>query len=496
MEGALPMSSKWNKKDLKKFNLGLFKRGNDKYKKAAIAALLLSSLTFNLGFAKETEDKDTFEKVYHVYVANSYIGSVSEEIAIQEVIDQKQQEASIEYKEFSIDAGASITVIPEQVFTVEAKDNETIEKLQEAIVVEAQAYALQVNETPIAYVKDLAMYEEAINMLKRQYVSQEDLDKLKASISSTEQSQLQDGETRLVAVTLSEEITGAETTIQPSEIITAEQAVKLLQTGALEQEIYAVQAGDVLGSIAQKHGLRTAELLALNPSITENTVLQIGQAINVTVNKPYVSVEAVYEKFKIETMDFAKVVEEDETMLKGDKVVKQEGAPGKKEVSYLITEQNGQRTERVQTSEEVLAEPENRVVVVGTKVIPSRGTGTFSWPAVGGYISSEMGARWGSYHRGIDIARPSNYTIKASDNGVVTFTGRDGTYGNKVVVNHNNGYETIYAHLSQIDVSVGQVVAQGTAMGVMGSTGRSTGTHLHFEVHKDGSYVNPLAYLE
>ena len=327
-------------------------------------------------------------------------------------------------------------------------------------------------------------------------MSQEDLDNLNASASSTEQSQLQDDETRLVAVTLSEEITGAETTIQPSEIITAAQAVKLLQTGALEQEIYAVQAGDVLGSIAQKYGLRTAELLALNPSITENTVLQIGQAINVTVNKPYVSVEAVYEKFKVETIDFTKIIEEDETMLKGDKVVKQEGAPGKKEVSYLVTEQNGQRTERVQTSEEVLAEPENRVVVVGTKVIPSRGTGTFTWPAVGGYISSEMGARWGSYHRGIDIARPSNYTIKASDNGVVTFTGRDGTYGNKIVVNHNNGYETIYAHLSEIDVSVGQVVAQGTAMGVMGSTGRSTGTHLHFEVHKDGSYVNPLAYLE
>ena len=70
-----------------------------------------------------------------------------------------------------------------------------------------------------------------------------------------------------------------------------------------------------------------------------------------------------------------------------------------------------------------------------------------------------MGTRWGAYHRGIDIARPSNYTIKAADNGVVTFAGRDGTYGNKVVINHNNGYETVYAHLSSINVSVGQVVA-------------------------------------
>lgn len=102
----------------------------------------------------------------------------------------------------------------------------------------------------------------------------------------------------------------------------------------------------------------------------------------------------------------------------------------------------------------------------------------------------------GEFHRGIDIARPSNYTIKASDNGVVTFTGWDGTYGNKIVINHNNGYETVYAHLSQIDVTVGQVVAQGSSIGIMGSTGNSTGTHLHFEVHQNGSVVNPLSYLK
>ena len=107
-----------------------------------------------------------------------------------------------------------------------------------------------------------------------------------------------------------------------------------------------------------------------------------------------------------------------------------------------------------------------------------------------------MGPRWGSYHRGIDIARPSNYTLKAADNGTVTYAGWDGSYGNKVVINHNNGYETVYAHLSSIGVSVGQVVAQGAKIGVMGSTGNSTGTHLHFEVLKNGALVNPLSVLK
>jgi len=133
--------------------------------------------------------------------------------------------------------------------------------------------------------------------------------------------------------------------------------------------------------------------------------------------------------------------------------------------------------------------------VVGTKVVSSRGTGEFTWPTVGGYISSGMGQRWGTTHRGIDIARPSNYNILASDNGVVVSAGVSGSYGNRIVINHNNGYTTLYGHLSSIKVSVGQVVEKGSVIGIMGSTGNSTGTHLHFEVEKNGELVNPLSYV-
>ena len=109
-------------------------------------------------------------------------------------------------------------------------------------------------------------------------------------------------------------------------------------------------------------------------------------------------------------------------------------------------------------------------------------------------------AKWGcvgaQLHRGIDIARPSSRTILAADNGVVVSAGWDGAYGNKVVIDHNNGYKTLYAHLSSINVKVGQTVPQGANLGVMGSTGRSTGVHLHFEVTKNGSLVNPLSVLK
>lgn len=99
-------------------------------------------------------------------------------------------------------------------------------------------------------------------------------------------------------------------------------------------------------------------------------------------------------------------------------------------------------------------------------------------------------------HKGIDIARPANRNILAADNGVVEFAGYDnGGYGNKIIINHNNGMKTVYAHLSSISVSVGQTVEKGKVIGIMGSTGNSTGIHLHFELYKNGALQNPLDYL-
>ena len=119
------------------------------------------------------------------------------------------------------------------------------------------------------------------------------------------------------------------------------------------------------------------------------------------------------------------------------------------------------------------------------------------WPANGGYISSKMGYRWGKQHKGIDIARPSNRNIKAADNGTVVSAGwNSGGYGNRVIIDHNNGLRTLYAHLDSVDVSAGQTVGKGEKIGVMGNTGNSTGVHLHFEVHKNGTMENPLNYLQ
>ena len=131
--------------------------------------------------------------------------------------------------------------------------------------------------------------------------------------------------------------------------------------------------------------------------------------------------------------------------------------------------------------------------------IPSRanvvagasGVGRFIWPTSGSISQNPV-----SYHMALDIANRSLPGVIASDGGTVTFSGCVGYgYGCHVMVDHGNGFVTLYAHLSRIDVSAGQVVGQGQNIGRLGSTGRSTGPHLHFEIRKGGVLQNPLAYL-
>nr|WP_272506138.1 M23 family metallopeptidase [Natronobacillus azotifigens] len=119
----------------------------------------------------------------------------------------------------------------------------------------------------------------------------------------------------------------------------------------------------------------------------------------------------------------------------------------------------------------------------------------FIWPTIGGVITSYQGPRWGSFHKGIDIARPDDYSILAADGGIVSFSGWINGYGNTIEIDHQNGYTTQYAHLESIHVTVGQQVNQGDIIGIMGTTGRSTGIHLDFEVYYRGELRDPMDVL-
>lgn len=138
-----------------------------------------------------------------------------------------------------------------------------------------------------------------------------------------------------------------------------------------------------------------------------------------------------------------------------------------------------------------------RVMAVrSTPVQPAQLFSGYIWPAQG-TLTSRYGWRWGRMHRGIDIAAPHGTLVKAAGAGVVSKAKfSSGGYGNLVEIQHPNGSKTLYAHNSQILVRQGQTVAQGEVIAKVGSTGYSTGPHLHFEIHPPGKgAVNPLAYL-
>lgn len=120
-------------------------------------------------------------------------------------------------------------------------------------------------------------------------------------------------------------------------------------------------------------------------------------------------------------------------------------------------------------------------------------TGNFVWPA-----SGTISQRYSWYHKGLDIANRGGGAILAADAGRVELAGwpDSGGYANRVMIDHGNGYQTLYAHLSKISVSAGQTVNRGDVIGSMGCTGRCTGTHLHFEIRKGGVLLNPLTFLQ
>ena len=116
------------------------------------------------------------------------------------------------------------------------------------------------------------------------------------------------------------------------------------------------------------------------------------------------------------------------------------------------------------------------------------------WPSCG-RVTSEYGPRWGRVHHGIDVAAPAGTPIYASRSGRVTFVGWDGGYGNIVRIDHGNGISTAYAHMVRFDTSVGAEVNRGDRIGFVGTTGNSTGPHVHFEVRYNGESVNPREHL-
>lgn len=246
---------------------------------------------------------------------------------------------------------------------------------------------------------------------------------------------------------------------------------------------YAVQEGDTLSSIAEKYGLDVSTILWEN-NLTERSVLKPGQAIRI------LPVDGIRHK-----------VARGETIYTVAKRYGLDDSGAQSIVDYPFNEFLNDETFELATGQFLMvpggikpteAAPARAAIA---RLTPDAGavaaTGSFVWPA-----SGKITQGYAFYHRAIDIANRGGGPILAADAGTVAISGwTSAGYGNHIVIDHGNGFATLYGHLSSLQVQAGQRVNRGDVIGQMGSTGRSTGVHLHFEIRQGGVLLNPLSQL-
>ena len=250
---------------------------------------------------------------------------------------------------------------------------------------------------------------------------------------------------------------------------------------------YTVESGDTLSGIALKFAV-TPETIKWANDLSDVHSISPGQKLKIlpvsgvayTV-KSGDTLESVAKKYQADAqaiVDFPfNDIPDDFSLKSGQTLVVPDGQPPEVKVPPRVR-------------------PQPQYIARGpsSPAFEAPGGAGFVWPTSTTGISQYFA--W--YHPGIDMPNPSRPGVAASDGGTVVIAGWPDNYGygNRVVIDHENGYRTLYSHLSNVYVSIGQTVSRGQIIGQMGSTGRSTGTHLHFEIHFKGVPVNPLNILK
>jgi len=270
----------------------------------------------------------------------------------------------------------------------------------------------------------------------------------------------------------------------------------------IEQEawIYTVEPGDNLWTLAyEKKLVPLSHIIRYNPKLNPDRIWP-GDKILLRPENPYYDVEISIVNTLREPVPYFTEFIRDPSLLATQRRVVSEGVEGEMDRTYDIKLLNGYENRVDITKEVILVEPITAVVRVGTKRTLSRVSST-NFGVTTGRLTSGYGYRIHpisgvrSNHTGIDIANVVGTPILAYAEGRVITAGWQGSLGLAVFIDHGGGLITRYGHLSRIDVSVGDRVSVGQRIGGMGSTGYSTGSHLHFEVILNGRFRNPFDYI-
>lgn len=416
---------------------------------------------------------------YAVIVDGQWVGVVADPETVDQLLSLASRQMEAAGWE-QVKAAKEVEFIPTRARAGELTPAGQLRQiLGEKLGWQVQAYALKVSGRTVGIFPDKDMAERLLAEVKDHY--------------------LQGKQGQVQAVTFAEEVEVVPQVVSSPQASDPEEVKALLLYGRSRKETYVVAQGDSLWSIAKANGLTVDDLQAANPQLVSQDRLSIGQEINLVKPDPLLHVMVTREVEVAEAIPYPTQVKDDSSLYRGQEKVKQQGSDGEKILRYRLVESNGAVVEKQLLEEKVVREPVPKIVARGTRLavaIASRGSGSgvLGWP-LAGRITSGYGYRGREFHTGIDIDGNRGDPVRTAGAGRVITVGWNGGYGLEVIVDHGNGLATRYAHLSAARVKVGDSVARGEVIGAVGSTGRTTGPHLHFEVLVNGSPTNPFNYL-
>ncbi len=464
----------------KKFKLNLRKKSTIMF----LCTLLLLTFIVSGAFAvhhfqqkQETVAFGSKPNAYKVTFGNQEIGTVQDTESVILAFDKIQNEL---LKKVNLDVVINENISFEDVYVENGqitplgviRDNIT-----KNLSFDVYAYAININGKQFGVLESEALAEKLLKSIKEPYIN-----RMKEENSNLEE------------IGILEEVEIVRKKVPASEVQDFNTVLTLFEKGTTEEKVHIVQKGENYWNIAKKYNLTVDELIQANPG-KNHILIHPGDGINLIVPKPYLTVVTWEEKTFSEKIKYDKKTEYTSSLYKDQVQVKRKGVYGEKQVTAKVKKINGIEVAKEILNEVIISNPIAQINLQGTKKLPSlKGTGIFMRPTRGS-LTSRFGMRWGRMHNGVDLASRTGTPIKAADGGVVTYAGWKGNYGYLVEIDHGGGFKTRYGHCSKIYVKVGQKVYKDKTIAAVGSTGRSTGPHVHFEVLKHGVPQDPFKYI-
>ncbi len=412
-----------------------------------------------------------FSVGYTVEVDDTVVGVVAAKSEYYEVLDEVKTEvrniADIEFEPAG-EESFRVEIVKRSDFTQKEELAENLKSTSEKMV---ESFSITQEG---AFVCALSTEEEAKSILDKYLESRV-------------------GDKENVTASFASEVEVAKMHVPEGTIKTKEDAYSTLLAGKVIS--HEVAAGESLEDIANCYNTTVESILEANEK--KETDIFTGTILEIYTGEPILSVKTVEHINGEFEVAYKTEQKEDKNLYRGRTEVEVKGIAGIKYVESYVTRVDGVVTEEKFIRDELIKDAITLIERAGTKEPPpSVGTGTFVMPT-SGKLTSPYGARWGRTHAGIDVGASTGTPIYAADNGIVVEAQyKNNGYGNFISIDHGNGFVTYYAHCSEILISPGDVVAKGDLIAKVGSTGRSTGPHLHFEVRQDGVAQNPLNYVK